>query len=177
MPTLLKKKYFNCEICNKEKTTRTQQRSKHCHKCSLAILYQEERKKMQSLIRVCIKCSAEKENNSINFVSDKNGIKNICRSCDASRRSVNYKDNIKREKNYRLKKEYGISIEEYDERLKKQNGCCAICLKQPSKKRLAVDHSHSTGKIRGLLCSNCNTAIGKFKDDKSLLAKAIDYLS
>ena len=63
-----------------------------------------------------------------------------------------------------------------------QNGVCAICGKPETKVQygkiqpLTVDHNHETGKVRGLLCFNCNIAIGKLKDDIVLLEKAIDYL-
>ena len=57
-----------------------------------------------------------------------------------------------------------------------QDGKCAIC-RQVCIKALAVDHCHKTGKIRGLLCMRCNTALGMFKDDPALLLKAIEYLS
>jgi hypothetical protein len=83
-----------------------------------------------------------------------------------------------------LKDKYNISIEDYENLLIDQLGVCAICHKREATInttgnaiRLAVDHCHKTGKIRGLLCSNCNTALGKFKDDISLLAKAIAYLT
>jgi hypothetical protein len=63
----------------------------------------------------------------------------------------------------------------------KQQGLCAICFKgvsgmSSSKVRLSVDHDHKTGKIRGLLCGACNVGLGHFKDDVSVLKKAIEYL-
>jgi len=60
-----------------------------------------------------------------------------------------------------------------------QEGCCAICGKHQSeqKKRLEVDHCHETGHVRALLCTNCNTALGKFYDDPELLYRAADYLT
>lgn len=88
----------------------------------------------------------------------------------------------KKEKNheYRIRYDYRMSKEEYDRLLKDQNGECAICgsnkpYKQDGKK-FAIDHNHETGKIRGLLCFNCNAGLGHFKDSASLLQKAIDYL-
>lgn len=78
----------------------------------------------------------------------------------------------------RLKK-YGITIEEYNSLLEKQNGKCAICgaaIGDNSGNRLYVDHNHKTGKVRGLLCSACNFGIGKFKDSPELLKKAAIYL-
>jgi hypothetical protein len=79
-----------------------------------------------------------------------------------------------------------LLISEYEKIHQKQNGLCAICDKpetmkssHPDKtpvKRLAVDHCHITGKIRGLLCHHCNTGLGHFKDDILLMQKAMNYL-
>lgn len=72
---------------------------------------------------------------------------------------------VKRNKNYALKYTYGISLVEYEEMLLKQNNKCAICKVDKSEfsKRLCVDHCHKTGKIRGLLCNNCNTILGFYE--------------
>ena len=77
-----------------------------------------------------------------------------------------------------LKTKYGITVEDYNTMFLKQNGCCAICETHNSKlsKSLAVDHCHTTGEIRGLLCQNCNTALGKFKDNITLLQNSVNYL-
>jgi hypothetical protein len=79
-------------------------------------------------------------------------------------------------KNAWLLRHYGITLEHYKSKLKEQNGVCAICLRQDSYFSLAVDHNHKTGKIRGLLCSQCNLALGKFNDNPEILNKAIIYL-
>jgi hypothetical protein len=71
---------------------------------------------------------------------------------------------------------YRITAEEYEKIFKFQNGRCAICQKKPKKSKLAVDHCHKTGLIRGLLCWRCNNAIGKFSDDQTLLWSAFMYL-
>lgn len=76
---------------------------------------------------------------------------------------------------YNLKRNYGLSYETYCEMELKQDGKCAICNKPPYR-NLDVDHNHETGKIRKLLCSNCNTALGLLKDDTELFTKAIEYL-
>jgi hypothetical protein len=79
-----------------------------------------------------------------------------------------------------LKNRYGITEEQYDEMYEKQNGKCAICFKPAelkSKKRLNVDHDHSTGKVRGLLCSSCNRGLGLFEDSKDVLISAQHYLT
>ncbi len=80
---------------------------------------------------------------------------------------------------WKLKK-YNMTVNEYNSLKQKQHGMCAICGSSSSKKnfyhRLHVDHDHKTGKIRGLLCGNCNTALGKFQDNSKLLTKAIEYI-
>ena len=82
---------------------------------------------------------------------------------------------IAREVNY--KKKYGITIEQYDLILEQQNGGCAICGQPCATGRfLAVDHDHATGKVRALLCKNCNTAIGLLGEDTDRMAKAIEYI-
>lgn len=76
-------------------------------------------------------------------------------------------------KSWLRKRFYGISDEEYEEALEKHNGKCAICGRHET---LVIDHCHKTGKFRGLICRWCNTFLGRFKDDPSLLQKAIIYL-
>jgi hypothetical protein len=81
------------------------------------------------------------------------------------------------------KRRFGITPEKYAELFKSQNGTCAICNNPETATRLgkvkalSVDHCHKSGAIRGLLCSDCNTGIGKLKDDVKILQSAIQYLS
>jgi hypothetical protein len=75
-----------------------------------------------------------------------------------------------------LKTKFGISISDYDGLLEAQGGDCAICGKPQGKISLHVDHDHESGEIRGLLCLGCNNALGQFKDDCDLLARAAGYL-
>jgi hypothetical protein len=81
------------------------------------------------------------------------------------------------------KQRYGITQKEYDRLLEKQNHCCDICEQKETRMTngkdvdsLAVDHDHSTGKVRGLLCGNCNKAVGSFLDNFELVEKAIQYV-
>jgi hypothetical protein len=78
----------------------------------------------------------------------------------------------------RYKLLYNITPEEYDKILAFQKGKCFICEKKPAegRMRLAVDHCHKSGLIRGLLCWHCNRAIGTFRDDQWRLAMAFIYL-
>lgn len=77
----------------------------------------------------------------------------------------------------RLKSRYGISTEQYEHLLLLQNNVCAICgQNNKNGKRLAIDHDHVTGKVRGLLCNACNGFLGQFKEDTNILMKAISYI-
>lgn len=79
-------------------------------------------------------------------------------------------------RNWGYKKDFGITIEDYDKMFKKQKGLCAICGLPENKIRLSVDHCHDTGEVRGLLCGSCNRGLGLFRDNCELLKKAINYL-
>lgn len=78
-----------------------------------------------------------------------------------------------------LKIKYGLSGSDYVEMYKKQNGVCYFCRKKNGKKRLAVDHDHVTGRVRGLLCDGCNINLGVIENwlrEKSSLSELIHYL-
>jgi hypothetical protein len=83
-----------------------------------------------------------------------------------------------------FKRRYGIDRAAYEEMFKQQNGLCLICRKPETSlnqhthepRLLSVDHCHSTGKVRGLLCKRCNTGIGAFEEDPDLMKAAIRYI-
>lgn len=75
----------------------------------------------------------------------------------------------------RLKVDYGMTLEEYDGLLARQDGLCAIC-REPMA-RPEVDHDHGDGHVRGILCGPCNRGLGYFRDDPKRLRAAIGYLS
>lgn len=76
-----------------------------------------------------------------------------------------------------LRRKFGLSADEYADLVAKHGGVCRICQHAcPTGRRLAVDHDHKTGKVRGLLCQGCNTGIGKFADDPARLMAAARYL-
>lgn len=89
-----------------------------------------------------------------------------------------YQNNKDRVRDNQLKRQFGISLEEYNKILDNQSGVCHLCGGGPDvkSKKLAVDHDHETGKIRALLCRGCNVGIGNLKDDFNLLRKAADYI-
>lgn len=83
--------------------------------------------------------------------------------------------NAEKAREAHLKYTYGITTEDYNQMLKEQDGKCAVCGKPPKTMRLAVDHCHKTGKIRGLLCSYCNRrVIGRHTLE--ILEAAVRYL-
>ena len=131
-------------------------------------------------MKTCSKCGIEKALSD--FSTDKkskDGKHYWCRGCISIASAKWAKDNPEVFKNYQLKRKYGISLEKYNEMYTTQNGCCAICGEHQDafSRSLAVDHCHETEEVRGLLCTNCNTAIGKFKDDVSIVLKAVAYLT
>ena len=83
-------------------------------------------------------------------------------------------ENKEKKRARHLKRHYGISVEEYERMLCEAAGRCAVC----GEELLAphVDHNHKTGKIRGLLCPQCNIGLGMFNDSAEILAKAASYL-
>jgi hypothetical protein len=88
---------------------------------------------------------------------------------------MNRRNKARRKYQYRTR--YGITPERYDAMSAAQEGKCAICAKQyPEGMRLDVDHCHTTGTVRGLLCRGCNTSIGKLRDDPVLLRRAASYI-
>lgn len=160
----------------------------------------EKIKHLELLFTLGLKdCSSCKQTKTLNnFTKDKTtkfGYKTICKICKANdeknrRKNPKYKERIKiyksaqinrtRDKNSSLKRIFGIDLNEYNKMLKNQNNKCAICKKEDKADKrqysLVVDHCHSTGKVRGLLCGNCNFGIGNFKDNCDNLNNAIQYL-
>lgn len=116
--------------------------------------------------------------------------KRVCRDCEINDRIKYRRANADRENARRraagkyefnrrenLKRKFGITPETYDLMLSAQGGRCAICAeKNEGPRAFAVDHNHQTGKVRGLLCHNCNIGLGNLKDSKHLLLLAIKYL-
>lgn len=79
-------------------------------------------------------------------------------------------------KNSRLKKKYGITLAQYEAMLESQGGVCALCGKHPTKNSLCVDHSHVTGRVRGLLCYFCNKTLWWIERHPQTWPKLYGYL-
>jgi hypothetical protein len=114
--------------------------------------------------------------------SRKDGITGYCKPCKLEKTKKWREQNPEKMKAhidsriwYRREKLYGLSKENFFKILEKQNYECKIC-KLEINDRCHVDHCHDTGRVRGLLCGNCNAALGLFKDNTEILKNAIKYL-
>lgn len=143
----------------------------------------------------CTRCKQLKSVELFPCVSKVNrNPRSICKACCAEKQRKIYHQNPEQHRNYTRKrrakyegihkrianlKTFGLTIDDYEYMLKMQNNQCAICgtTKCDSGRRLAVDHCHVTGRVRGLLCRRCNQTIGKFNDSFFLLQQAADYVS
>jgi hypothetical protein len=115
-------------------------------------------------------------NDEENVLRDVLGRRRGCRPCYLVAGRERNQKNLDAARRSRFRIEYGITVEEYDEMVVDQGGKCKICLNPPVDRCLSVDHDHVTGKVRGLLCSNCNSMLGYAKDNPVLLRRGIDYL-
>ena len=77
---------------------------------------------------------------------------------------------------YRLKKEFGLTVEDYEQLHETQGGKCAVCGRPENGRRLDVDHCHTTGKIRGLLCNPCNQSLGLLGESPERIKGLLAYL-
>ena len=144
-------------------------------------------------MKKCRKCNEEKELSEF-YKHVKFGPRPECKACSKARNADNWKKNKEKidkkarewqeankdkvatyTRKQNLRRKYGITPEIYEEMVKSQNCKCAIC-NQTSEKTFAVDHNHSTGKIRALLCGPCNTALGLLKEDLKIVESLKRYL-
>lgn len=144
--------------------------TKKCTKCeSVKILseYTSDKRTKDGKRAYCRKCSQDYDDFWRKNFPDKKKEKS----------SLWYRNGGK-EKSWKnqIKYRYGVTLEIYEEMLLKQNGVCAICKQKPHGK-LNIDHDHTNGDVRGLLCGNCNRAIGLLKEDFTIAKNAVDYLS
>ena len=141
--------------------------------------------------KVCGSCKTEKTLDMFNpNRSKKNysyGVYPVCKECSSTKSRLSYiKHKEKRKegiRSYHLRSKYGLSLEQFFDLVKKQNGLCACCGEKQDYKtvgkthqELYVDHCHETGRVRGLLCGRCNTGIGMLGDTLEHLRKAVTYL-
>ena len=108
----------------------------------------------------------------VRSVAAPSGYSSYCKPCH-NVRSRKSRDKVGGSRTYHLTRRYGITAAEADHMLTRQGGVCAICRRAPAGH---VDHDHTTGAVRALLCFNCNGGLGQFKDDPDVLRAAADYV-
>jgi Recombination endonuclease VII len=140
-------------------------------------------------VKKCVRCQINKTLDQFKSrKKTKDGLHYYCTPCNREvantftathreERNKRSRENYNSNNEYRGKimRKFNISLDQFNEIMKETT--CAICHKKCiSGRRLSIDHSHKTGKIRGLLCTKCNTAIGLLNDNASLFELAIEYL-
>ncbi len=149
--------------------------TKFCPKCKITKPVEDfyvDRSKGDGLTSWCIECRKESKRRWLTTPEGKR------RNTAHTKKYYEKKGGSKFRAERNLFRLYGVTPEQFDRLYVEQEGRCAICGKHQSefKRALDVDHDHKTKVIRGLLCSNCNIAIGKLKDNPVFLRKAADYL-
>ena len=145
--------------------------SKQCSKCKEIKLYEQFIKRSRAKDGLTSEC---KECHKL--------ISKLWESHNKPKRYINKRNheikNPEKTKNNKYKRQYGITLDDYNKLLDTQNGCCAICKRHKSEFSMALhtDHNHATGKVRGILCQKCNRGLGFFNDDTELMKEAINYL-
>ena len=131
-------------------------------------------------MKKCSKCQILRPLSSFNKNrSKKDGLQNYCRECSIARAQQWHGENVEKRsdperiRSYNLAK-HGLTKTEWDEINESQAGKCPIC-EEPG--RMFVDHDHSTGLVRGLICEHCNRGLGAFRDNLQALSAAIEYLA
>lgn len=146
------------------------------------------------MIKKCVKCHEEKSIDDFNRATkSKDGRNYSCKSCSSAyhklprnkeRRNIRNKEYSKSPerraylKDWHLKRSYGISLKDFNQKIIDQNGMCGICNKShiDCREGFDMDHDHVSGKIRDLLCPECNLGLGMFKDNVDILSSAMKYL-
>jgi hypothetical protein len=123
--------------------------------------------------KICFKCRQVKSLNDFhkNKVK-KGGFSGRCKDC--CKEHYHNTGYMHRQKELVLKRRYHLTLDMYEDMVLSQGDSCAICKDGTSK--LNVDHNHTTGKVRGLLCHSCNLAIGLLKDDVQITLNAAEYI-
>jgi len=143
----------------------------------------KKRKSGARIARICKNCESEFQALAVK-VRQGGGL--FCSSkCYQTHRSVNKRTKAEQQRIDLMKHRYGVDLDQYEEMLERQNQQCAICQDKFNgvltggksfDGKACIDHCHTSGRVRGLLCSKCNTGLGGFRDNIESLQRAIDYL-
>ncbi|HEX6472390.1 MAG TPA: endonuclease domain-containing protein, partial [Streptosporangiaceae bacterium] len=125
-------------------------------------------------MKYCAKCGETKPLSEFGRNrANKSGLVDYCRPCHNAATAETKRKIYGSERSYLLMRRYGLTADAVAERQMVQLDRCLICRREAT---LHVDHDHATGKVRGLLCFNCNNGLGQFRDDPERLRRAADYL-
>lgn len=134
----------------------------------------ENFKEAQPGHKICASCKNEKPDAEFpKNPQQRDGKDSYCKLCKLAK--VNPEKLKATQERARLRK-YRLAAEEHAALLASQNGCCAICKRPENGKKLAIDHCHTSGKVRSLLCTRCNVGLGAFRDSPRILVNAAKYL-
>lgn len=130
-------------------------------------------------MKTCSSCRCQKSYSD--FHKNKrqpDGLANQCKPCTSDSGRKDYQTHKRRRTSAGLFRKYGITIDDYERMEMEQDYCCALCGEPEliQDRKLAVDHDHDTGRVRGLLCFKCNTALGRVCDTESALDRLIEYI-
>ena len=130
-------------------------------------------------MKECPTCNRMLESDE--FCRDKSrpdGLTYECKACRRIRFREWHKEHSEETRDKRMLREYGISLDDYDQLWQAQRGVCAICGKteEENGQRLTVDHNHETGEVRGLLCNSCNLGLGLLGDGIEIIRAVLTYL-
>lgn len=125
---------------------------------------QRRRSDWETRTKVCSTCNVRKSFDDYSKRAGRRDYQSYCKSCDSD---------------YQRLKKYGLSKQGFDELLEQQDGCCASCgdVITFGTGKFAVDHCHGSGQVRGILCSQCNLALGYLKDDPDRISRLLAYIS
>jgi hypothetical protein len=158
-----------------------------CPECSVVVRTEAglriHRRKVHQVViteKVCTRCKVNKTLDQYKPVRAGKTYSSWCRDCIAEKAREWRKDrpgsHVRRDRKKNIQSRFGITVEEYDMLwgyfMDRQGGTCATCSKEP----LHMDHCHTSGRIRGALCRECNLALGYMQDDKEIAAALLQYL-
>lgn len=123
--------------------------------------------------RICDTCMVDKPIAEYQASAKHLVTQETCRDC---RRKQQEPGKYRQQRDWQLRRAYGITLERYEAMMVAQGHVCAICRRPPGERAFHVDHDHGTGAVRGILCASCNQGLGVFRDDTAALLRAVDYL-
>lgn len=174
-------KIAKCLHCHEPYERRRSQQRFCTHRCATSYRLSDEYKELAAQgLKRCNDCGAVKPLGDFHLNQARSLRGGRCKVCISEfYKAHNAKPEVKaRNRATQIASKYGLTVADYEARLRMQDHRCALCGRPDGHdgKRLVIDHCHATGRVRGLLCSRCNSALGYFEDDPHRIANAVAYL-